>query len=80
MPAVMSGSDILLCSQTGSGKTLAYLLPLIHMLKQSEAEEGYSRKAKRPKILVLGPTKELTDQVGSNDSLWLLHSRSRQCS
>jgi superfamily II DNA/RNA helicase len=63
VPAIMSGGDFLLCSQTGSGKTMAYLLPIVHMLKQGEAEEGYTRRAKRPKVVVLGPTKELTEQV-----------------
>ena len=42
---------------------MAYLLPVVHMLKQLEGEEGYMRRAKRPKIVVLGPTKELTEQV-----------------
>lgn len=42
---------------------MAYLLPVVHMLKQREQEEGYMRRAKRPKIVVLAPTKELTEQV-----------------
>jgi superfamily II DNA/RNA helicase len=63
VPAILSGGDFLLCSQTGSGKTMAYLLPIVHMLKQREQEEGYVRRAKRPKVVVLGPTKELTEQV-----------------
>ncbi|WIA29127.1 hypothetical protein OEZ86_011638 [Tetradesmus obliquus] len=65
VPAILSGGDFLLCSQTGSGKTMAYLLPVVHMLKQREQEEGYMRRAKRPKIVVLGPTKELTEQIAS---------------
>lgn len=64
VPALLSGGDFLLCAQTGSGKTLAYMLPIVQMLKQLEAEqEGYVRRPKRPKVVVLGPTKELTDQV-----------------
>jgi superfamily II DNA or RNA helicase len=63
VPAILSGGDFLLCSQTGSGKTMAYLLPIVHMLKQREQDEDYVRRAKRPKVLVLGPTKELTEQV-----------------
>ncbi|KAF6266680.1 P-loop containing nucleoside triphosphate hydrolase protein [Scenedesmus sp. NREL 46B-D3] len=65
VPAILSGGDFLLCSQTGSGKTMAYLLPIVHMLKQREGEEGYVRRAKRPKVVVLGPTKELTEQIAS---------------
>eukprot|EP00879_Flechtneria_rotunda_P025367 GHRR01026952.1.p1 GENE.GHRR01026952.1~~GHRR01026952.1.p1 ORF type:complete len:415 (+),score=141.71 GHRR01026952.1:145-1389(+) len=63
VPAIVSGGDFLLAAQTGSGKTLAYMLPLVHMLKQQEADDAYVRRPKRPKILVLGPTKELTEQI-----------------
>jgi CRISPR/Cas system-associated endonuclease/helicase Cas3 len=59
----MSGGDYLLAAQTGSGKTLAYLLPVIHALKAREGEEGMERRGKRPKVLVLVPTKELVEQV-----------------
>ncbi|GFR39800.1 hypothetical protein Agub_g287, partial [Astrephomene gubernaculifera] len=51
-----------LASHTGSGKTLAYLLPLIHELKAQEAA-GYVPRPRRPRVLVLGPTRELTDQI-----------------
>jgi superfamily II DNA/RNA helicase len=64
VPALSSGGDWLLASHTGSGKTLAYLLPLIQHLKEQEEQEGFARRPKRPRVLVLGPTKELTDQVG----------------
>lgn len=60
----MSGGDYLLAAQTGSGKTLAYLLPVIHALKAREGEAGMERRGKRPKVLVLVPTKELVEQVG----------------
>eukprot|EP00775_Hariotina_reticulata_P013702 gene13702-13824_t len=67
VPAIMSGADYLLASQTGSGKTLAYLLPLVHMLKQLEADtENFTRRPKRPKIVVLGPTKELITSVAKS--------------
>ena len=63
VPALVSGGDWLLASHTGSGKTLAYLLPLIQQLKEQEEQEGFTRRPKRPRVVVLGPTKELTDQV-----------------
>lgn len=67
VPAIVSGGDYLLASQTGSGKTLAYLLPLVNMLKQLESDtENFTRRPKRPKIVVLGPTKELVEQVGED--------------
>jgi len=64
IPAIMGGGDYLLAAQTGSGKTLAYLLPLVHLLKSMEGQEGMERRGKRPKILILVPTKELVEQVG----------------
>jgi superfamily II DNA/RNA helicase len=63
IPAILSGGDYLLAAQTGSGKTLAYLLPLIHALKAREGEPGMERRGKRPKVVVLAPTKELVEQV-----------------
>ncbi|KAL6779782.1 RH39 [Auxenochlorella protothecoides x Auxenochlorella symbiontica] len=64
IPALLEsrGSDFLLASHTGSGKTLAYLLPLVQSLKEGEAR-GTATKPHRPRALVLGPTRELTDQI-----------------
>eukprot|EP00884_Botryococcus_braunii_P001290 jgi/Botrbrau1/11161/Bobra.182_2s0016.1 len=62
IPEIMQKKDVLLASHTGSGKTLAYLLPIIRMLRQEEAEEGLASRLKRPRALILGPTRELTDQ------------------
>lgn len=33
------------------------------MLRQQEKEEGVATRPKRPRALVLGPTRELTDQI-----------------
>ncbi|KAG2448645.1 hypothetical protein HYH02_006532 [Chlamydomonas schloesseri] len=57
-------ANYFLASHTGSGKTLAYLLPLVHNLKAQEAA-GFVPKPKRPRVLVLGPTRELTDQINA---------------
>ena len=51
-----------MAASTGSGKTLAYSLPVIQSLKQQE-EEGYTRATKRPRCLILVPTRELARQV-----------------
>jgi superfamily II DNA/RNA helicase len=48
---------------TGSGKTLAYLLPLMQQLKQQELFENYERRPRRPRLLVLVPTRELALQI-----------------
>ncbi|KAK9809038.1 hypothetical protein WJX72_008266 [[Myrmecia] bisecta] len=63
IPVILKGGDVLLASHTGSGKTLAYLLPLIKLLKEQEAQEGFVSRPKRPRAIVLGPTRELTDQI-----------------
>ncbi|KAI3431312.1 hypothetical protein D9Q98_004370 [Chlorella vulgaris] len=56
-------SDFMLASHTGSGKTLAYLVPIVQLLKEGEELQGAAAKPKRPRALVLGPTRELTDQI-----------------
>lgn len=52
----MENKDLISIAQTGSGKTLAFLLPAFkHILEQRE-------KQKKPRILVLAPTRELAIQ------------------
>uniref|UniRef100_A0A7S2FKV5 RNA helicase n=1 Tax=Octactis speculum TaxID=3111310 RepID=A0A7S2FKV5_9STRA len=62
VPQVLQGQNIALAASTGSGKTLAYLLPIVQALKIQE-DMGYDRLAKRPRVLVLVPTRELATQV-----------------
>lgn len=63
VPAVLAGTSVVLGSHTGSGKTLAYLLPLVQLLRRDEAMLGMSMKPRRPRAVVLCPTRELTEQV-----------------
>ncbi|KAK3279289.1 hypothetical protein CYMTET_12818 [Cymbomonas tetramitiformis] len=63
IPEVLQGGDILLGSQTGSGKTLAYLLPVIQQLRYDEAEKELVTRPKRPRAVILVPTRELSEQV-----------------
>ena len=35
----------------------------VQRLKEQEAEDGLSSRPRRPKALILGPTRELTDQI-----------------
>jgi superfamily II DNA/RNA helicase len=62
IPQLMTGENLLVASETGSGKTLGYLLPIIQALRAAEAL-GTVRQVKRPRALVLVPTRELADQV-----------------
>ena len=57
IPDALAGRDILARSQTGSGKTLAFGLPLIAGLAAKR------RTPRRPRGLVLVPTRELAEQV-----------------
>ncbi|CAM0880095.1 unnamed protein product [Alopecurus aequalis] len=63
VPAILDGTSVVLGSHTGSGKTLAYLLPLVQLLRHDEATLGMSMKPRRPRAVVLCPTRELTEQV-----------------
>ncbi|MBV9446976.1 MAG: DEAD/DEAH box helicase [Streptosporangiaceae bacterium] len=57
LPDALAGLDILGGAQTGSGKTLGFSLPLVVRLA------GGHTMARRPRGLVLVPTRELATQV-----------------
>ena len=59
LPDSLAGRDVLGRGRTGSGKTYAFLLPLVSRLSTS----GTSRQAKRPRALILAPTRELASQI-----------------
>ncbi|MCW2809776.1 MAG: rhlE, partial [Friedmanniella sp.] len=61
LPDSLSGRDVLGRGQTGSGKTLAFSLPLVQRLIAS----GAKRQPKRPRALILVPTRELANQVNA---------------
>ena len=57
LPDSLAGRDVLGRGRTGSGKTLAFALPLV------ARTAGPRSAAKRPRALVLVPTRELATQV-----------------
>lgn len=59
LPDSMAGRDVLGRGRTGSGKTYAFLLPLVTRL----AASGARRTPKRPRALILAPTRELVAQI-----------------
>ncbi|WP_347057450.1 DEAD/DEAH box helicase [Blastococcus sp. HT6-30] len=59
LPDSLAGRDVLGRGRTGSGKTLAFSIPLVARL----AASGTRRQARRPRALVLVPTRELANQV-----------------
>lgn len=61
IPLALAGKDLLLSAQTGSGKTAAFVLPLLAKLSERPS------KIKKPRALIITPTRELAQQV--QDSL-----------
>ena len=59
LPDSLAGRDVLGRGRTGSGKTYAFLLPVIARLSAS----GGRRTPKRPRALILAPTRELVAQI-----------------
>ena len=59
LPDTLRGADVLGRGRTGSGKTLAFALPVVARL----AASGTPRRARRPRALVLCPTRELATQI-----------------
>lgn len=54
IPMILEGKDLIVKSQTGSGKTAAFAIPLC---------EKTDVNLESPQVLVLTPTRELTEQV-----------------
>ncbi|MDQ4085825.1 MAG: DEAD/DEAH box helicase [Actinomycetota bacterium] len=59
LPDTLAGRDVLGRGRTGSGKSLAFLLPLVARLAASETV----RTSRRPRGLVVVPTRELANQL-----------------
>jgi superfamily II DNA/RNA helicase len=61
LPDSLAGRDVLGRGRTGSGKTLAFSIPLVARLAASTSK----RQPKRPRALILVPTRELANQVAA---------------
>ena len=61
LPDTLAGRDVLGRGRTGSGKTLAFSIPLVARLAGSASK----RQPKRPRSLILVPTRELANQVNA---------------
>ena len=61
IPLALAGHDLLAAAQTGTGKTAAFALPLLQKLSTSG-----QTMTRRPRALVLTPTRELAAQVHEN--------------
>ncbi len=59
LPDSLAGRDVLGRGRTGSGKTYAFVLPLLTRLAASNT----SRQPRKPRVLILAPTRELASQI-----------------
>ncbi len=57
IPKVLSGSDIIGCSQTGTGKTHAFLIPIFEKL---------DLELNDVQVVITAPTRELAEQIYNN--------------
>jgi ATP-dependent RNA helicase RhlE len=62
IPIALRGKDMIGCAQTGTGKTAAFVLPILNRL----AATGKKTKTKRPRSLIVTPTRELAMQIDNS--------------
>ena len=58
IPLVLAGNDLLGGAQTGTGKTAAFVVPMLQLLNETKTSTS-----RRPRALILVPTRELAVQV-----------------
>ncbi|QAY69813.1 DEAD/DEAH box helicase [Xylanimonas protaetiae] len=70
LPDSLAGRDVLGRGRTGSGKTVAFALPVVTRLAAPAAGSGRTprRVPRRPRALILAPTRELALQIDATTS------------
>ncbi len=56
IPLILSGVDLIAAAKTGTGKTAAFCLPCLERIKKTRVQ-------KKPRMLVITPTRELASQI-----------------
>ncbi|MBP7767803.1 MAG: DEAD/DEAH box helicase [Prevotella sp.] len=74
IPVALTGSDLLGIAQTGTGKTAAFTIPIIQQLMAELAD-----RQRRPRALVLTPTRELAIQIEECVTDYAKYTRLRSC-
>jgi len=74
IPLLLDGYDLLGIAQTGTGKTAAFTLPLLHNME----EDDQPAAPRRPRALILGPTRELVIQISESIRTYGRHMGIRQ--
>jgi ATP-dependent RNA helicase RhlE len=73
IPALLKGHDLLGVAQTGTGKTAAFALPLLQRLSKN----GSKPQSRKPRALILAPTRELAVQIGDSFKTYGRHMHLR---
>ncbi len=74
IPPALNGSDVLGIAQTGTGKTAAFALPILNRLLSNITKGLKLPVGRRPKVLVLSPTRELAAQIAESFSSYGRHT------
>ncbi|WP_242104428.1 MULTISPECIES: DEAD/DEAH box helicase [unclassified Lysobacter] len=76
IPLALGGHDLLGGAQTGTGKTAAFALPLLQRLsKETPPKNTHISGGRKPRALVLVPTRELAVQVAESFKTYGRHLR-----
>jgi len=63
IPAAMTGTDVMVCSETGSGKTAAFLIPIIADAVRAGQRDVIEEGPVKPTCVIISPTRELCAQT-----------------
>ena len=69
IPLILAGHDLIGIAQTGTGKTAAFVLPILTKLAGGTSGGNH----RRPRALVVAPTRELAAQIEENVRIYGKH-------
>lgn len=71
IPNILNHKNVMVKAPTGSGKTAAFLLPILELIKD--------KNENKPQVIILSPTRELSDQINVNFNLFANHTNLVSC-
>ena len=74
IPELLAGRDLIGIAQTGTGKTAAFALPILDRLSRDRGKDD----RRRPRALILAPTRELAIQIGAEFGAYAKYLHLRQ--